>query len=319
MVYASPEGGYLPRFSVVIPTRNRAAAVDRCLTALAEQDVTPADFEVIVVDDGSEISLEEIAARHSGLLNLRYLRQAPHSPARARNWGLREASGDYVIFLDDDCIPQSGWLRAFDHAFLRAPEAGLGGRIDNAPENTIFGRASQALISFLYGYFSENPDAVPFFCSNNLAFPRLKLLGLSGFDESFPFAAGEDRELCARWREAGELRLAGDAVVLHRQALSFTGFLAQHFRYGIGAATFWEKRHNHTGGGAKLMPLRFYRQMLAYPFRREERKFTVAALILLSQAANASGYFSARFWPRLLAKKESNAPLAAAEDVHREV
>ncbi|MBV9405630.1 MAG: glycosyltransferase [Acidobacteriaceae bacterium] len=269
--------------------------LDRCLAALERIDYPRSDFEVLVIDDGSNIPLTDLIDRHNALLAIRYYRSDAHGPARARNLGLSSARGDYVVFTDDDCIPQPDWLTAFDAAFKSAPDVGFGGRIVDAPENNVYGRASQMLITFLYNGFPRHPD-LTFFCSNNLAFPRRRLMELGGFDETFPRAAGEDRELCARWNQRYELRFLPDAVVRHHQLLDFRSFSHQHFRYGVGGAHFWSKKAAAGEAGVKVKSLDFYWRMLTFPFSAEKRlsAFTLSSLLLLSQVANMAGYFAGR-------------------------
>lgn len=283
------------RFSIIIPTRNRASLLDRCLTALEGLDYPRNDFEVLVIDDGSDTPLTDLIDRHSPALTVRSYQSDANGPARARNFGLNCARGDYVVFTDDDCIPQPDWLTAFDRAFKSTSDVGFGGRIVDAPENNIYGRASQMLITFLYDGFAQHPD-LKFFCSNNLAFPRLRLLDLGGFDETFPRAAGEDRELCARWNQRYELRFLPDAVVSHHQLLDLRSFSRQHFRYGVGGAHFWSKKTNAGEAGVKVKSVDFYWQMLTFPFSAEKRlrAFTFSSLLLLSQVANMAGYFAGR-------------------------
>jgi cellulose synthase/poly-beta-1,6-N-acetylglucosamine synthase-like glycosyltransferase len=269
--------------------------LDRCLLAMQHLDLPSDEFEVLVVDDGSVHSPNEVFARYAGTLPLRTFRTSGLGPARARNLALRHARGDYAVFTDDDCAPHPHWLRAYQEAFAKTPGAGLGGPIVDAPENSIFGRASQALVSFLYEYFAA-PHPLSFFCSNNFAFPRAPLLELGGFDESCPLPAAEDRDLGARWKQQGELRFVPDAVIVHRQSLSLWTFCRQQYRYGKGAFQFWHRRRNAGGPGNRLEPLQFYSAMLRYPFRRERlpRALAISLLFVASQAATALGYLRER-------------------------
>ena len=287
------------RFSIIIPTRNRAALLDRCLAAIGALEYPRNDFEVLVIDDASDIAPTDVIDRHSSSLILRFFHSDGHGPARARNFGLNEARGEYVVFTDDDCAPQPQWLNAFDLAFRSDPAAAFGGQITNAPENNVCGRASQMLVTFLYSCFDLHPD-LKFFCSNNLAFPRCELLHLGGFDETFPLAAGEDRELCARWQQKYQLHFLAAAVVQHRQVLGILSFALQHFRYGIGAAHFWGKQNVAGEPGVCIKPVHFYWRMLTLPFTMANtpQPFTFLLLIGLSQVANGAGYLAGRVQPR---------------------
>jgi hypothetical protein len=156
------------------------------------------------------------------------------------------------------------------------------------------------LITFLYGH-DETPVLLPrFFCSNNLAFPRQPLLDLGGFDENFPLAAGEDREICDRWMALTELHFVDSAVVRHRQDLDLLSFCAQHYRYGRGAVHFWASHQARGHAGVRIASWRFYQKMLAFPFSQERptRATRILLLLILSQAANAAGYIVERWKQR---------------------
>jgi glycosyltransferase involved in cell wall biosynthesis len=281
------------RFSIIVPTRNRIALLDACLGALTELETPQTSFEVIVVDDGSNPPPTEVLARFAQRLNLRTLRSEGVGPARARNLALGAATGEYVAFTDDDCRPRPQWLSAFEEAILHHTDAGFGGAIVDAPQNGLCGRASQMLVSFLYGY-NQGSWGLRFFCSNNLVFPRRKLLEIGGFDESFPLAAAEDRYLCARWLRNGELHFVPHAVVEHRQMLSLVGFWRQQFRYGRGACQFWKRRQAEETRQNRLEPFRFYASMLCYPFGKVLffNAIAMSGLLALSQVAVAAGYYA---------------------------
>jgi glycosyltransferase involved in cell wall biosynthesis len=289
------------RFSIIVPTRNRAALLDVCLRALEEMDYPQAGFEVLVVDDGSEPPVGPVVARYAGQRNVRYLRTEGVGPATARNLALSHAAGEYVVFTDDDCRPHPQWLSAFEAAIARSPNAGFGGQIVDSPHNSIFGRTSQMLVSFLYAYSQANQasDAVRFFCSNNLAFPRRPLQQLGGFDESFPLAAAEDRYLCAQWLRQGSLVYVPEAVVEHRQMLGLGSYLRQQFRYGRGARQFWLRRGATEEARNRLEPWHFYRTMLGFPFGKVSLAEAIVMSVLLaaSQIAVGLGYYTETFQP----------------------
>ncbi len=284
------------RFSIIVPSRNRAALLDLCLQALCELQYPRNQFEVLVADDGSEPPAETIVGRHAAYMTVRYFRTEGVGPASARNLALGHATGEYAVFTDDDCRPHPKWLQAFDAAICQAREAGFGGRIVDSPQNGICGRSSQMLVSFLYeyGHTSEGSAALRFFCSNNLAFPRRRLQELGGFDESFPLAAAEDRYLCAQWLRQGTLVYVPDAVVEHRQTLHLGSFLRQQLRYGRGAWQFWHRREATEAVQNRLESGRFYGSMLRYPFGKVPlfEAMMMSVLLAASQIAVGLGYYS---------------------------
>ncbi len=95
------------RLSIVIPTCNRAAILQKTLTAYAEQTARAEIREILVVDDGSTDETSEVIPRlaNDGVVPVRYLRQANQGQATARNHGIREASGELILLGDDDVIP----------------------------------------------------------------------------------------------------------------------------------------------------------------------------------------------------------------------
>lgn len=247
-------------------------------------------FEVLIIDDGSDPPISAQISNLESRLSIQIFRQNNRGPAAARNLGLQHAKADFVVFTDDDCRPHPQWLTAYKTAFDLTPEIGLGGRIQAAEENRIYGNASQLLISYLY----EHPLSGPaFFCSNNVAFPLRKLIGIGGFDEHFPLAAAEDRDLCDRWANLFPLAHLPEASVIHTQNLSFIGFLRQHFRYGRGAFHFQSRRAKRGQSRLNVEPFTFYANLLLYPWK-SQKPWTAAAtslLLGLSQLATSIGFF----------------------------
>lgn len=102
----------MPRFSVIVPTRNRRALLEQTLASVWAQ--TYRDFELIVVDDAST---DDTGAYLAGLGNeVRVLRNEGRGPGAARNAGAARASGDYLAFLDSDDLWLPWTLAIFDQA-----------------------------------------------------------------------------------------------------------------------------------------------------------------------------------------------------------
>lgn len=283
-----------PRFSVIVPTRDRPRRLERCLASLAALRPPPGGYEVLVVDDGSRRSPAALVEALPPQLDARLLRQDRGGPARARNRGVAEARGEVLAFTDDDCTADPGWLQAFAAGSATGGDGGFGGRTINRIDSNLYATASQLLIDHLFGYYNQVPGRVPIFLSNNLALPRETFERLGGFDESFRRAGGEDRELCDRWtREGHGLSYAPDAVIHHHHDLTLTGYLRQQFNYGRGARRYHEIR---IGAGLERPPVEpwpFYLELLRSPYRRgASRRLQLSTLLVLSQVANVTGYAS---------------------------
>ena len=104
----------VPRFSVVIPTYRRNDALARCLNRLMadRQDFPFARYEVIVADDGPDGDNARLLVENTYPW-ARWVPGPRRGPAANRNRGAAEASGEFLAFTDDDCLPQPGWLAAF--------------------------------------------------------------------------------------------------------------------------------------------------------------------------------------------------------------
>jgi GT2 family glycosyltransferase len=278
-----------PFFTIVIPTYSRPEQLSACLGSITRLDYPRDRFEVIVVDDNSPQSPQNIVESFNPIMAVKLISQSHAGPAAARNKGAAGANGDFLVFTDDDCLPQSGWLNAFARQFLLTPEDLIGGRTLNALRDNLCSAASQAVIDAVYLYFNTNDRAL-FFTSNNFAVPAKTFRRLGGFNEEFQ--TSEDREFCDRWiQNGGSLVYVSDAVCDHAHALQLGSFWRQHFGYGQGAFRFHRARRLRYG--ARIDPdLWFYWRLINYPMVTETgyRRLMTTALVCLSQLASTAGF-----------------------------
>ena len=202
-----------PRISVVVPTRDRPEALGRCLTALERQTVP---VEIVVVEDS-----------------------AGRGPATARNEGVRRARGEAICFTDDDCAPFPGWAEALSAPILSGTAQATAGPTLVAAGATAADRAWEAILGYLQEQADAPGTASPGFAATaNLACSR-SLLGRLPFDESFPAAAGEDRDWADRAAWAGAAPLfVPQGLVVHQSGLRVRDFLRQQYRYGQGSTRY---------------------------------------------------------------------------------
>ncbi len=277
-----------PIFSVVIPTYNRPRQLKRCLMALTKQ-AYQGNWQVVVVDDGSEQCLNGLIASFENQLHIKLLEQTNQGPAAARNLGARQARGQFLAFLDDDCEPDINWLASFvPHLKLGVL---LGGRTENKLSRNIYSEVSQHLVSYLYERFRGTPWY--FFTSNNVAVDRDTFLTLGGFDASFHTSAGEDRGFCVYWAKQGKrLLYIPDAIVEHSHDLNLFSFCKLHVKYGQAAKHFKVKLQDW---GVEPVPVRlsFYTDLLVFCFKQSHysmgRKLSMSWLLTLSQVCTLWG------------------------------
>lgn len=291
----------VPFFSIVVPTYNRPARLGACLSALSRLDYSRDRFEVIVVDDGSPTSMNSVVDPFHAQLNITLLRQENAGPAAARNAGALKAAGEFIAFTDDDCMTSPDWLSGFAAQLTQFPNAMVGGRSLNGLPNNLYSTASQALIDYLYTYYSD-PRKEMFFASNNIAMAKQHYWAVGGFDTSFPLAAAEDRELCDRWQRQGlPMKYAPEATIRHAHHLSLDSFCRQHFSYGRGSFCFHQIRAERNHTSVRFEAFKFYKDLLTYPLSRKDVKspWFVSILFFLSQIATTTGFF----WERSTHKK----------------
>ena len=195
------------RVSVVVPTYRRSQLLDRCLAALAAQDLDVSSFEVIVADDAASeatrCQVEGWAGRCP--VPLRYISvTTTRGPAGARNAGWRSARGEIIAFTDDDCIPDRGWLTAGVAAFAADVDAVTGRVVVPVPdEPTDYERNEAGL---------EGAR----FVTANCFVRRAALEAVDGFDERFTAAWREDSDLHFNLLEAGRrIIMAPQAIAVH--------------------------------------------------------------------------------------------------------
>jgi glycosyltransferase involved in cell wall biosynthesis len=287
-----------PTISVVIPTFNRQNHLRACLESLKFIRYPAGRFEIIVIDDGSQESIKALVDSFRDFFPVHVIAQANTGPANARNRGLEAAAGELIAFTDDDCRPCPEWLEELAKGFNTHPQAAFGGRVVNARPHNLYCRASQQLVDYLRQYYRPQETGRGFFTSNNLAFPTNALRSIGGFNGNFPRAAAEDRELCERWNRAGGRMIYLPAArVDHWHQLSLPKFARQHFEYGRGAWIYHKVRADYAKRHIQVEPLSFYWRLITHPFRTLETKpLASAALLTLSQAANASGFFYQQFF-----------------------
>jgi glycosyltransferase involved in cell wall biosynthesis len=191
------------RISIVIATKDRASQLERALRSF-ESQIGPPPFEIIVVDNGStdETSAVTQAAIDRGI-PARYVYEAEPNRGKARNAGVRVASGYLVAFCDDDVQAPPGWIAAHDAAHQQG---------DLVVSGPIINVAS----------YEERPRPTftnlsrAFFCTCNVSLPRYAFEAAGGFDEAFDLYGWEDTELGMRLRERGARRhFAWGAYIWH--------------------------------------------------------------------------------------------------------
>jgi glycosyltransferase involved in cell wall biosynthesis len=178
--------------SVIVPTRGRPERLNDCLSSLARARPPAAGWEVVVIDDGSEVAVETLARPlASPQLNLRFVRQSGAGLNAARNRGAREARGELLAFLDDDTLVGPGWPRAIVDAFDATGADAVGGRValcfEAATPRWLTAKLRRYLAEYDLGEDAREVDGEPVPVGANCAVRR------DTFDRIGGFASGLDR------------------------------------------------------------------------------------------------------------------------------
>jgi glycosyltransferase involved in cell wall biosynthesis len=280
-------------FSVIIPTHNRPEELASCLRCLAGLNYPRDHFEVIVVDDGSDVPPEGVIQSFANQLDITLITQPNAGPAAARNAAASKAKGDYLAFTDDDCRPTPDWLSSFATVLLNSPDCAVGGRTINALPENLFSAASQSIIDFVYSRLNTNSDKAKFFTSNNMALPAHLFKSINGFDPGM--RTSEDRDFSNRWFHQGYgMIFVPDAVIYHAHVLSFYTFWRQHLHYGRGAFHWRKNVANRDKKRIALESRRYYLELLGHPLshHRNWRGLLLSFLLLISQIATTVGFLS---------------------------
>jgi glycosyltransferase involved in cell wall biosynthesis/peptidoglycan/xylan/chitin deacetylase (PgdA/CDA1 family) len=212
------------KLSVVIPTYNRRHILQRTLTALNDQDLSPNDFEVIVVVDGSTDGTAESLSEWKPNFAFRILQTPNRGPSAARNLGARAATGDILLLLDDDLIAIPSLLRQHCAAHSGLDQRVVHGQIYVASES------SRTIPRYYFetgyaGYYLSldpkkelrypedfGPSIAVLSSVANSSMPRDVFIRCGGFDEEI--RVSEDMELGLRlWKMGAGFRFLPDAIV----------------------------------------------------------------------------------------------------------
>lgn len=136
------------KYSIIVPVYNRPDEIGELLESLCSQ--TETDFEVIVVEDGSQIPCKDVCEKFASILDLHYYNKENSGPGMSRNYGAERSAGDYIIVLDSDVVLPDGYLAAINRELNQHPVDAFGGPDASHPSFTAIQKAiSYSMTSFL--------------------------------------------------------------------------------------------------------------------------------------------------------------------------
>lgn len=223
-------------FSIIIPTYKRNDLLALCLQRLqpGAQSLEAHLYEVIVTDDAADPATKQLL--QTAFPWAKYTAGPQRGPAANRNHGARLATGQWLVFTDDDCLPDAQWLQAYSEAIRAHPEcrafegailpddwALLKKDMAECPVNTTGGCFWSANIMLAQSFFEQ----------------------LGGFDEQFTIAAQEDQDLQWRIQQQHDIVFVHQAKVVHPVRLISFSKKVHALRNSI---INWDKYHTKRYG-----------------------------------------------------------------------
>ena len=312
-------------YSIIIPVYNRPGEADELLQSLARQEYK--NFEVLIVEDGSDIPCREVAERYAGLMDIRYYAQPNAGPGQARNNGAAHAKGEYLIILDSDCLLPPGYLSAVEEELQREPCDAFGG-------------PDKAHSSFTPTQKAINYAMTSFFTTGGIRggkrkmdrfYPRSFNMGIRAevYRELGGFSSmrfGEDIDFSIRILQAGHSsRLFPGAWVYHKRRANLRQFFKQVHNSGIARINLYKKYPSSlkavhtlpalfTAGSALLIaaapacpwalsPLLLFAAVIFADAARKERSARTGILAVVAACCQLWGYgsgFLRAWWQRIV-------------------
>jgi len=220
-------------YSIIVPVYNRPQEIDELLESLTKQ--TFKNFEVLVIEDGSQVPCHEVIEKYEQQLPLHYFIKQNEGPAMTRNFGFTKINGEYIIFLDSDVIVPPAYLQIGDNQLKTKYTDAFGGP-DKAHHSfsVIQKSINYAMTSFITtgGIRGGKKKLDKFYPrSFNMGVSKHAFHELAGFSE---MRFGEDLDFSIRLIMNGfTTQLIPDAFVYHKRRANYRQFFKQVHNSGI--------------------------------------------------------------------------------------
>jgi glycosyltransferase involved in cell wall biosynthesis len=307
---------------------NRPDELDELLMSLSLQSYR--DFEVIVVEDGSPIKCEQIAAKYSDAFPVTYLYKENSGPGDSRNAGATQSNGNYLIFLDSDCIAPAHYLAEVNRNLTDCPCDAFGGPDCADRSFTPIQKAiNYSMTSFFTtgGIRGGKKKLDKFYPrSFNMGVKKTVFEQLHGFS-SMRF--GEDIDFSIRIvRQQFSTLLFPSAFVYHKRRTDFRKFFRQVYNSGMARINLFKKYPDSlkpvhllpvlflTGSiilllctvvcPYSLLPLCIFAGLILADASRKTHSFYIGLLAVKAAFIQLAGYgagFLHAFWKRCLMRQ----------------
>lgn len=252
--------------------------LQRCLKSLTNQTINREKYEIIVIENGTNI-LKNI----SNLFEVTYLNLSQASMPAARNVGLDVANGEIVLFTDADCVVNANWVKKIVECFDTSPIelAGIGGPIKRYNPLTHVEYYGSNLVN---GQNSPNYLPIlplPYIATANAAFKRKRLIEVGGFDETL--LSGNDVDICYKLGLRGyNLDICPSPIVYHENRKTIQQHFTRFFKYSVYQCLLFKKYQKISN--KKLI-------LNTYPLKCFSQAFSVLPGLVLNLMKNDASSF----------------------------
>lgn len=228
-------------YSIIVPVFNRPNEVDELLASLINQ--TYKEFEVLIIEDGSEIPCHHIVSQYNNDLDIKYYQKKNSGPGNTRNYGAERSNGDYLIILDSDCILPRTYLETIESFLKKNPIDAFGGPDCAHSSFTPIQKAiNYAMTSFFTtgGIRGGKKQMDKFYPrSFNMGIKKEVYLALGGFSK---MRFGEDIDFSIRIFKGGyDCRYIAGAWVYHKRRTNLKRFFKQVHNSGIARINLYKR------------------------------------------------------------------------------
>ncbi|WP_347839080.1 glycosyltransferase [uncultured Draconibacterium sp.] len=225
------------KYTVIVAVYNRVDEVQELLRSAEKLDFDRKNFEILFVDDGSKDGFEAYIKSYKSEtgLQIRAIYQENKGPGEARNNGMKNALGEYFIYVDSDCTFPPHWLKEIDKEVVANNYDAFGGPDTFHPSFSPLLKAINYSMTSLIGTGGTrgNKKSVGKFYprSFNMGVHRKIFENIGGMNK---LRHGQDMDFSQRIYDAGyKVGLVADAFVYHKRRTSISKFYRQIFNWGV--------------------------------------------------------------------------------------
>ena len=254
----------IAKVSIIIPVYNPGHVERECLRSVTCQNYFENNYEIIVIDDGSDADIGRFFADFP----VKILKQLHRGPAAARNTGIKHSRGDIIVFLDSDCIVDKDWIMSHvqahqDHSARGINVGCIGGAIGPYLKDINFIEVCDYYSSwYLPPRSFNNRNEYEYLPTTNLSMRRDVVNRIGGFDDSL--WCGEDSALGMELREFGySIVKIPEINCYHKGRRTLKGYFRHHYHWGRFAPHF--RRYGSKARYSFLFPPNIILAILFFP------------------------------------------------------